>query len=100
VKKTGQIFKELSALHQKGADPAGAEGQELAKRWWDMVTEFTGGDPELLKALISAGMDIEAWPEETKPFREAVGQFLGAALSTYLRERNIELPGLEEIKHE
>ncbi len=89
--KSQEIFTELNTLYQKGADPAGAEGQELAKRWWDMVMDFTGGDPGLLETLVKAGMDIDDWPDETKDFREAIEHFLGAALNIYLSGKSINL---------
>ncbi len=93
------IFEDLKLLYQNGADPKDADGQALAKRWWDMVMDFTEGDPELLKSLVSAGMDIESWPEDVKDLQEVIGNFLGNALTIYLKGINISL--LEtEIKHD
>ena len=100
VEKSQEIFAELNTLYQNGADPAGAEGQELAKRWWDMVTEFTGGDPVLLKTLVGVGADINAWPDETKDFRGAIEHFLGKALDIYLHGRNIDLSQWEAGQNE
>lgn len=96
VEESQEIFAHLNTLHQKGADPAGQEGQLLAERWWKMVTEFTGGDQNLLKSLINAGKDINNWPDESKEFREAIENFLSAALNIYLDKNKINLSELEE----
>ena len=97
---TKEIFMELNVLYQNGADPAGSEGQELASRWWKMVSDFTGGDQELLKTLVSAGTDIGDWPQETKDSWEAIEHFLGKALSIYLDNRGISLSELEADRNE
>ncbi|MBE5989433.1 MAG: MerR family transcriptional regulator [Paenibacillaceae bacterium] len=91
IENTKELLAELNLLYPKGADPASREGQELAKRWWEMVTNFTDGDLELLKTLVNAGMDIRNWPDETKDFREAIERFLGPALRIYLDGKNINL---------
>lgn len=84
------LFAEMTSLHQSGADPSGGRGQMLAKRWWDMVTEFTNGDAGLLNSLMSAGNDMEHWPEETGEFRAAMEAFLAPALDTYFRKNHIQ----------
>ena len=94
------IFSRLETLYRQGVDPAGKEGQELAADWWNMVNEFTSDDPKLLKTLISAGMDIDHWPEETKPFKESIQNFLTKALYAYFYNRGIQLPDMEENKNE
>lgn len=96
MKESKEIFSKLNTLYQNGADPAGSEGQEIAKRWWNMVVEFTAGDLSLLKTLVGVGRDIDAWPEETKNFRGAIEHFLKAALDIYLHGKNIDLSQLED----
>lgn len=91
-----EVFAQLNSLYLKGADPAGKEGQDLAAQWWDMVNEFTNGDPKLLKPLLSAGMDIHNWPEEAQKFKDAIENFLEKALSVYLCNMSIRLSDLEE----
>jgi DNA-binding transcriptional MerR regulator len=93
------VFENLRMLYQNGADPADADGQALAKRWWDMIMDFTEGDPEFLKTLVSAGMDIESWPDDMKDLQEAIGHFLGNALTIYLEGKNISLSETEK-KHD
>ena len=85
------VFENLKMLYQNGADPKDADGQALAKRWWDMVMDFTEGDPELLKTLVSAGMDIGSWPDDVKDLQDVIGNFLGNALTIYLKGIDISL---------
>ena len=57
-----KLFSQLGSLYHQGEDPAGIRGQELAKRWWDLVCEFTSGDKEMMKTLFSIGIDSAKWP--------------------------------------
>lgn len=93
-----EVFAQLDSLYRKGANPAEKEGQDLAAQWWAMVNEFTNGDPNLLKPLLSAGMDIHNWPEEAQKFKDAIENFLEKALSVYLCNMGIRLSDLEECK--
>ena len=36
---------------EKGTDPADPKVQALARRWMDLVNEFTGGDPGIARSL-------------------------------------------------
>jgi DNA-binding transcriptional MerR regulator len=91
-----EVFTQLDSLYRQGADPAGKEGQELAKRWWNMVNEFTSGDLGMLGTLISAGKDIGNWPEETKNMRESIENFLEKALNIYLHNNGIQITDTKE----
>lgn len=91
-----ELFAKLNDLYMKGADPAGSEGQELAEKWWSMVSEFTGGDQSLLKSLISAGLDTNNWPEEAKVFQGAIENFLGKAIEIYLKSKGVNLKEMGE----
>ena len=91
-----EVFAQLDSLYHQGADPAGKEGQELAKHWWNMVNEFTAGDLGMLEALISAGKDIGNWPEETKNMRESIENFLEKALNIYLQNNGIQIKDRKE----
>jgi MerR family transcriptional regulator, thiopeptide resistance regulator len=57
----------MSAMEDK-VDPGDPRAQELAKRWFELVNEFTGGDPGILQSLKKMyqnedqirGMDVAA----------------------------------------
>lgn len=92
---TKEVFYRLEELYGKGADPAGKEGQELAKRWVGMIDKFTAGDHGLLKPLLYAGRDIENWPDEAKNLKEAIENFLVKALNVYLHHNGIHIAETE-----
>ncbi len=81
----------VSSLERKGTDPEGEEGQKMAESWWKMVMTFTSGDQKLIETLLSAGMDIKNWPNETESIKDAFSNFLSKALSTYLLRNGINL---------
>ena len=94
------LFDKLKELYEKGVDPEGKEGQYLAKLWWEMVNDFTYGDPDLLKAMISAGRDIQNWPDEVKDIKKPIGSFLAKALYAYICNNSLEtsLMEIEQIE--
>ena len=98
MEQAKEVFATLDRLYRQGADPSGPEGQELAERWWKMVGAFTGGDPVLLRPLLSAGRDIANWPAEAAGFRGAIEHFLGPALDTYFHRHDIQIPEMEAGK--
>jgi Predicted transcriptional regulators len=84
-----ELFIRLEQLYEKGIDPAGKEGQELAKLWWDMVNKFTSGDAKLLKLLLYVGKDIQNWPDEAENVKKPIENFLVKAMKIYLGNNNI-----------
>lgn len=84
------LFAEMITLYRSGADPAGEQGQQFAQQWWNMVTTATKGDPALLKSLMSAGSDVDNWPDEAQEFKQAVKMFLETALNVYFKNHQIQ----------
>lgn len=80
-----EAFVQVVKLHKAGVDPKGPEGQAFAARWWAMVMESTGGDPELIKTMMEMGKDVDNWPDEAADFREAIKTFLSEALTEYFK---------------
>lgn len=84
-----RLFAAVQAEMDAGTPPADPKVQELARRWFALVSEFTGGDPGLFKSLRTmyqtedtvAGMDVKGM----RPMFEYVEQ---ARV-----EAGIELPG-------
>jgi len=46
------LLRELTELQKDENPPESLKGQAIAKAWWDVVIEFTGGDMSLLPNLI------------------------------------------------
>ena len=91
------MFMRLEELLGQGADPEGPEGQELACHWWEMVCEFSAGNREMLRTLISSGRDMANWPRETEHLRQMLQNFLAPALDTYFRRNGISIFEDEEV---
>lgn len=69
-----QLIAQMRAEYEQGTDPADPTVQALAKRWMELVREFTGGDPGIIQSV------QRVWQEEsnlhgveTRPMRELMG---------------------------
>lgn len=58
------LFADIEASLKE--DPAGPKGQELAARWRDLLSGFTGGDPEIQKGLNKMWADHDNWPAQPR----------------------------------
>ena len=91
-KESGKAFMDTflqlqeEAIRLKHADVAADsdEAQRFAKAYWDMITEFTGGDMSMLPKLIELGQfegtDTQ-WQEKQLLANGYVEQALGAYFS-------------------
>lgn len=89
--RVGAVFSELIGLYRNGADPLGEEGQRLAGTLWQMSKDFSAGNPEMMKSLVTMGVDVQNWPDDVKELRGAVINFLSDAMYAYLTSRGISI---------
>lgn len=54
-----ELMAKVQAEMDKGTDPADERVQALARRWQELIQDFTGGDPGITKSL------GRVWQEET-----------------------------------
>lgn len=59
-----QLFTDVEAA--LGEDPSGPKAQTLASRWRKLLSEFTGGDPEIQKGLNKMYADQANWPQPSR----------------------------------
>ena len=89
-KESGLAFiSRFNALRDKavqysnaGVAPESAQGQEFAKEFWQLITEFTGGDMSMLPQLMKMGKldtDNAEWQEKMN----VLNAFIGPALESY-----------------
>jgi len=78
-----RLFDEVAKLKKNGIPPESEQGQSIAKAWWDMVTEFTGGDTSLLPGLMKFTENKESWAEGWKERWPETEAYLHKALETY-----------------
>ena len=76
-----RLMAEVRAAMDRGAGPASPEVQELARRWMGLVREFSGGNPEIEKAVKSMWQQEEnIHGMDTAPVRE-LAEFINRALA-------------------
>src|SRR5215475_12207004 len=61
-KEWEQLYADAEAC--LGEDPAGPKGQELAARSFELINQFTGGDPEILKGVKAMWEDRANWKRD------------------------------------
>jgi DNA-binding transcriptional MerR regulator len=75
-----ELIAKVQAEMERGTDPADERVQALARRWRELIQEFTGGDPGVAKSL---GRMYQEEPtvrgQDTGPMR-AMGEYIGKAL--------------------
>lgn len=79
-----QLQDEAIRLHNANVPADGDEGQRFAKAYWDMITEFTGGDMSMLPKLMELGQfkgTDRKWQEKQSLANVYVEQALGVYFS-------------------
>jgi DNA-binding transcriptional MerR regulator len=77
-----ELMAKVKAEMDQGTDPADERVQALARRWRELIAEFTGGDPGIAKSLGRLYQEEPAvHGQDTGPMR-AMGEYIGRALQT------------------
>lgn len=103
-KDSGQAFMDTflnlqeEALRLKKANvPAdSSEGQQFAKAYWEMITEFTGGDMSMLPRLMELGQ-FDGADSDWKNKQADAGAYVGQVLEVYFSRLGIN-PFQEDAK--
>lgn len=90
-----KFLEEGVALKRQGERPDSEKVLALAKRWWDMIVEFTGGDMSLLPNLMEFNADKSKWDVDMAAKQQEVDGFIGEALYHYFVREGISFPGEE-----
>lgn len=84
-----RLQEQALRLQDAGVPPQSEEGQTLAKEFWNMVTQFTGGDLEMLSKLKEIG-NFDGVKDSGFQIRQArANTFLEPALDAYLQAAGI-----------
>ena len=76
-----RLIEQVRAEMEAGTDPADERVQHLARRWMELVQEFTGGDPGIERSLGNMWRQEESiHGMETGPMRE-MGEYVSRALA-------------------
>lgn len=79
------------ALRQADVPPDSPEGQRFAEAYWEMISEFTGGDEHILTQLIEMGRHPSQNPD-WQQMQEQANAFIGPALEAYFNRVGIQVP--------
>lgn len=82
------LSDEILRLKKMHIPPESEKSQQIMKRYWDLIMEFTGGDMSMLPKLMEMG-DIDtannAWEEKQK----SINDYLEPALQSYLTKLGV-----------
>ena len=78
-----RIMTTASKLQADGILPGSLRSLELAKEFWGFITEFTGGDMNLLPELLKFEETRDGWDEEWESAWETGGGYIQASLGAY-----------------
>lgn len=91
-----QLQDEAIRLQNAGVPADSDEGQTFAKAYWDMITDFTGGDMSMLPKLIELGQ-FQNTDHEWKEKIEISNGYIGQALDFYFSHLGVD-PFQEETE--
>lgn len=92
-----RLLDEMAGLKKNGILPESEQGQAIAKAWWDMVTEFTGGDASLLPDLMKFAKNKDSWAKGWKERWSGAEAYLEKAMEAYFTKLGYDpLEGVEQ----
>ncbi len=89
IKALNKLMEEAAALVQGGAPPDSERAQAFGKAWWDMVTEFTEGDTELLSRLMQLANPQDYLAAQSKEDWAATMNYIQKVLEVYFTKSGI-----------
>lgn len=90
-----QLQEEAIRLQNAGISAKSDEGQKFAKIYWDMITEFTGGDTRILSKLMELGQ-FEGTDQKWKEKQRQANHYVEQALDFYFSQLGMD-PFQEEM---
>lgn len=93
MKSFQSLQEEALSLLEQGIAPGSPQGQDVAQRFWALITQFTGGDMALLAPLIQMG-SLDG-PDATLGKQLRINEFIEPALDIYFT--NLGQDPLQEV---
>lgn len=94
--KWKSLCDEAALLKEQKETPESEKGQKLAKQWWSLVMDFTGGDMSMLPSLMKFNETKQGWSEEMYKKQQIADEFIGKALKIYFETSGDKNPFREE----
>lgn len=95
--KYSTILDNAVLLKTQGVPPNSEQGIMLAKEWWDMINDFTGGDMSMLPKLMKFNENKENWDESFSAKQQFIDDFIGTALEAYFVKENIMIAEMGSV---
>lgn len=76
-----ELIEQVRTEMKNGTDPAGESVQVLARRWLELVQEFTGGDASIARSLNNMYQHEGAEVVTQGALDAAVSEYIGSAIS-------------------
>jgi DNA-binding transcriptional MerR regulator len=86
------LMVEAAMLRKVGRSPEDPSAQELAKRWWELILNMTGGDEAIISALTEVNKNREEWPEADRELYQVAEPYMEEALAIYISNNKISVP--------
>lgn len=90
IRRFSSISERILELQKNDVPQDSDQCQSLTKEFWDMVTEFTGGDMTMLPKLIELGSFESGEKNEWQEKQAAVNSYIAPALEIYLSRLGID----------
>ena len=84
-----QLQDEAIRLQNTGIPADSDEGQKFAKAYWDMITEFTGGDMSMLSKLMELGQ-FEGTDPQWQEKQSLANVYVGRVLEVYFSRMGVD----------
>ena len=84
-----QLQDEAIRLHNADIPADSDEGQKFAKAYWDMITEFTGGDMSMLPKLMELGR-FEGTDPKWQEKQSLANVYVGQVLEVYFSRMGVD----------
>ena len=79
-----ELLDEALNLKRRGVAPESKYAQRMARKWWNMIMEFTGGDMSLIPQLVAFNDNKSSWNNPLAQKQQEVDDYMDKALSHYI----------------
>ena len=80
--KFNHLSDEIVQLKKDNVPPESEKCQQITKKYWDLIMEFTGGDMSMIRKLMELG-NLDNVTSEWEDKQKNVNDYLGPALQIY-----------------
>lgn len=88
INKFNAILNKTEKCIKEGVAPESEEGQNIAKEFWQLITEFTDGDMSMLPKLLNLA-NTKTNDNESCNMQSVISNFIEPALDVYLKKLGI-----------